>query len=37
VADLLGRDVELDDLHVLDVARRLAGMPCPVEPRSSGR
>ena len=32
VADLLGRDVELDDLHVLGVARRLTEMEDPVEP-----
>ena len=31
VADLLGRDVELDDLHVLGIARRLAEMEDPVE------
>ena len=34
VADLLGRDVELDDLDVLRIARRLAEMEDPVEPRA---
>ena len=34
VADLLGRDVELDDLDVLRIARRQAEMEDPVEPRA---
>ena len=34
VADLLGRDVELDDLDVLRIARCLAEMKDPVEPRA---
>src|SRR6516162_426979 len=34
MADLLGRNVELDDLYVLRIARRLAEMKDPVEPRS---
>src|SRR5262249_23483033 len=34
VADFLGRDVELDDLDVLCVARRQAEMQDPVEPRA---
>ena len=31
VAHLLGRDVELDDLHILGIARRLAEMKDPIE------
>src|SRR5262249_9365621 len=34
MADLLGRNVELDDLDVFRVARRLAEMKDPVEPRA---
>src|SRR6201982_2873066 len=34
MADLLGRNVELDDLDVLRIARRLAEMKDPVDPRS---
>ena len=34
LADLLGRDVELDDLDVLGIARRQAEMKDPVEPRA---
>src|SRR6266536_4330791 len=34
MADLLGRNVELDDLDVLRIARRLAEMKYPVEPRA---
>ena len=34
VADLLGRDVELDDLDVLRIARRLTEVKDPVQPRA---